>query len=227
MKRSQINGAIKWAKELLEERGIRLPRFAYWDMAEWRSHRLDTAVLRSVMLGWDVSDFGSGDFEHTGAVLFTIRNGLPDNSGIGTPYAEKLLIFRAGQKLPMHYHMSKTEDIINRSGGVLYAQFYNALPDGTVDMHSPVSYYSDGMTYTAQPGEKISIAAGNSVRITPRCYHILGAMEGMGPLIAGEVSTINDDRTDNFFAEHADRFTALKEDEPPLHPLCCEYALLD
>ena len=27
------------------------------------------------MLGWDVTDFGSKDFEHIGRTLFTLRNG--------------------------------------------------------------------------------------------------------------------------------------------------------
>ena len=225
MKRSQINCAITWAKALLDERGIRLPGFAYWEIPKWRSRHEDTDVLRRLMLGWDVSDFGSGDFERIGAVLFTIRNGLPNAPGVGTPYAEKLLLFKAGQKLPMHYHAYKTEDIINRSGGLLCAQFYHALPDGCADMRSPVSYYSDGMTRTAQAGEEICIAPGGSVRITPYCYHILGAKAGMGPLVAGEVSTVNDDLTDNYFAQHAERFTAVEEDEPPLHPLCSDYAL--
>ena len=43
-------------------------------------------------------------------------------------------------------------------------------------------------------------------------------------MLAGEVSTINDDNTDNRFYEPADRFTEIKEDEPPLYLLVNDYA---
>lgn len=32
MKRSEINGAISWAKGLLEENKIKLPPFGYWNL---------------------------------------------------------------------------------------------------------------------------------------------------------------------------------------------------
>ena len=44
-----------------------------------------------------------------------------------------------------------------------------------------------------------------------------------GKLIAGEVSSVNDDKTDNYFAEPVSRFADIEEDEAPLHPLCNEY----
>ena len=44
-----------------------------------------------------------------------------------------------------------------------------------------------------------------------------------GDLIAGEVSSINDDQTDNFFAEPVSRFADIVEDEKPIHLLCNEY----
>lgn len=224
MKRSEINSLITWAKALLAENKVFLPRHAYWEMDEWHSRKGDIGVLSKVMLGWDVSDFGSGTFPRWGCVLYTIRNGLPD--GTGTPYAEKLLLFREGQAIPMHYHAVKTEDIINRGGGMLSVRFYHAKADGSVDHNAPVEYYSDGLAHTAAAGEEILIAPGNSVRITPRLYHILGAKEDAGALVAGEVSSINDDKADNFFAEPADRFMTIEEDVPPLCPLCNEYSRL-
>ena len=44
---------------------------------------------------------------------------------------------------------------------------------------------------------------------------------------AGEVSAVNDDKTDNYFAEPTARFADIEEDEPILYPLCNEYAILD
>ena len=70
-------------------------------------------------------------------------------------------------------------------------------------------------------GEEVIIERGNSVRITPRMYHIIAAKGGA--LIAGEVSSVNDDKTDNYFAEPVSRFADIEEDVAPLHPLCNEY----
>ena len=39
----------------------------------------------------------------------------------------------------------------------------------------------------------------------------------------GEVSAVNDDTTDNYFAEPVARFADIVEDEPIYHPLCNEY----
>ncbi len=42
--------------------------------------------------------------------------------------------------------------------------------------------------------------------------------EGAGDLIAGEVSSVNDDRTDNCFLQQRDRFSVIEEDEEVLFP---------
>ena len=72
-------------------------------------------------------------------------------------------------------------------------------------------------------GEELLITRGNSVRLTPFMYHLFGAQEGQGDLIVGEVSAVNDDNTDNYFAEPVSRFADIEEDEPICHPLCNEY----
>lgn len=221
MKRSEINASLVWAKELLDNSCIRLPRFAYWNMDEWKANRDNIDTLRTVMQGWDITDFGSGDFENIGAVLFTVRNGCLTAPGVGSPYAEKYLLFKDGQRLPVHYHAVKTEDIINRGGGQLSMRFYNPLPDGSIDYESDVTVYSDGLPMVVHAGEEVIIERGNSVRITPRMYHIIAAKGGA--LIAGEVSSVNDDKTDNYFAEPVSRFADIEEDVAPLHPLCNEY----
>lgn len=223
MKRSKINEQLQWAIGLLEENNLRLPGFAYWAMDEWRRRKQDTAVIRRVMQGWDITDFGSGRFPEIGAVLFTVRNGLLDNSGIGTPYAEKYIMCHESQSLPMHYHACKTEDIINRGGGVLSLRFYQANIEGMVDYESDVDICSDGIPLHLKAGEELLVEKGNSVTITPRIYHMFGAKKGAGDLIVGEISSINDDYTDNYFAEPAERFAQIEEDCPKLYPLCNEY----
>jgi D-lyxose ketol-isomerase len=223
MKRSQINQELKWAKDLLEENNIKLPPFGYWTLEEWKSDKKDLSILKEVMLGWDITDYGKDKFNQLGAVLFTLRNGSLNDNRIGTPYAEKLIVLKDGQRLPIHYHASKTEDIINKAGGVLAIKLYNSLENGEVDYKSEVSVDLDGVTYVFEAGEEVNILAGNSITLRPYMYHMFWAKEGCGDLICGEVSSINDDNTDNYNAEEVSRFSKVEEDEAILHPLCNEY----
>jgi hypothetical protein len=41
--------------------------------------------------------------------------------------------------------------------------------------------------------------------------------------IAGEVSSVNDDDTDNDFLDRVGRFPVIDEDVPATHKLCTEY----
>lgn len=223
MKRSKINQELKNAKALLEKYQIQLPPFAHWTLADWKSKQDKTAVIREIMLGWDITDFGNDDYDRFGAVLFTLRNGSLTKPSIGTPYAEKLIVIKEGQRLPLHHHVSKTEDIINRGGGMLAIKLYNALPDGAVDHVSDVAVDLDGITHTVKAGEEILIPGGHSITLRPFMYHLFWAKEGYGPLICGEVSSVNDDLTDNYNAEPVSRFSTVEEDEAILHPLCNEY----
>ena len=79
MKRSQINGAIHSAMKLFDEYKISLPPFVNWTPAQWQEKGAEAQEIRDNMLGWDITDFGSGDFEKTGLLLFTIRNGNQKN----------------------------------------------------------------------------------------------------------------------------------------------------
>lgn len=222
MKRSEINRAIEDANTVLNQIGFALPAFAYWNKDEWAKRADDVSVIRKTMLGWDITDFGTGDFNSIGAVLFTIRNGEQREGGVGTPYAEKIIFIKQGQRLPLHFHFSKTEDIINRGGGKMYIRLYNALPDDSVDYSSDVTVYMDGIAKKVRAGEEIIIDKGNSITLTPRMYHLFGAVQGAGDLVAGEVSSVNDDNIDNYFAEKVSRFAAIEEDEAPTHCLCNE-----
>lgn len=225
MKRSEINRAIRWAKEVLERNSLKLPPFAYWATEDWLQNRAALENLRKVMLGWDVTDFGSGDFSHVGGVLFTIRNGCLEDPSYGTPYAEKLIILRheTKQALPLHFHIAKTEDIINRGGGTLGIQLYASTPDGGLDTQSAFKVKMDGIVRQVEPGQIIEVEKGASVTLTPGLYHSFWAKEGAGDLVVGEVSSVNDDKTDNIFLGSANRFTEIEEDEAPQVWLCNEY----
>lgn len=225
MKRSEINAAIRWAENLCQEHHITLPDFARF--APDKSVFLDPSRTNLVktMLGWDVTDFGSGDFTREGAVLFTVRNGSVHEAGVGTPYAEKYIFLKDGkeQEIPLHYHVEKTEDIINRAGGVFCCQLAARGEDGKPDFTKGVRVLRDGTYYDAAPGEIIEITTGNSITLEPGVYHRFFAKTGCGDLLIGEVSKINDDNTDNVFAKVSDRFCAVIEDEPRYRLLVNEY----
>ena len=175
------------------------------------------------MLGWDVSDFGLDTFDKFGGVFFTIRNGDIKDNNIGTPYAEKMIFLKEGQYLPTHFHFKKTEDIVNRNGGILAVKLYNAVDEKTLDHVNDVTVYMDGIRSTVKAGKTFFIKPGNSLTIKPYVYHMFGAAEGYGDLIAGEVSSTNDDNVDNNFIEDISRYITIEEDEPTVYPLCNEY----
>ena len=88
MKRSEINTAIRTARDAFLKAGWALP-----------------PVPR-----WDVTDFGLGRFQERGLVLLNLAE-EPE-------YCEKLMFAGAGQKTPAHCHGTKKEDIIVRSGAL-------------------------------------------------------------------------------------------------------------
>lgn len=223
MKRSEVNSNLKWALNLLEAYSIRLPHFAYWTMDEWKKNKDSLDTLKKVMLGWDITDYGLDQFEKTGGVLFTLRNGDQKDSKIGVPYAEKYILLKDGQGLPTHYHTTKTEDIINRGGGVLALRLYNALPNNELDYDNNVEVYCDGIKRTVKPGEVVKVYPGDSISLTHYMYHNFWALEGEGDLVVGEVSSVNDDNTDNHFYEKLPRFGDIEEDEAITYPLANEY----
>ena len=222
MKRSEIQSAISYAKALIEKQGFHLPMFASWSMDQWRENKGELNTIIRTMRGWDVTDFGSGDFRRVGAVLFTIRNGLL-GTDLGCPYAEKLIVLQDAQMLPLHFHFSKTEDIINRGGGILSIRVYNSLADGSVDERGDVRVFTDGVERIVPAGSWVDILPGNSMTIYPGLYHLFAAKEGCGDVLVGEVSAVNDDNIDNRFAVEMPRFTQIVEDEPIVVPLVNEY----
>lgn len=223
MKRSQINAIMKDCLAFLEERRFALPPFAFWTPEQWRLKGPECREIANHQLGWDITDFGSGDFDRCGLFLFTIRNGsLAElGSGRGKDYAEKILIVKPGQVTPSHFHFQKMEDIINRGGGTLVVQFWNA-DAGEALAGTPVRICFDGVERTLAPGEEVVLGAGESVCIPQRVYHRFWGGEG-GMTLLGEVSRVNDDLTDNRFLEPVGRFPSIEEDAPPLHLLVGDY----
>ena len=224
MKRSEINAEIKWAEEFLAKNNIRLPAMAYWSMDDWKANRAILDTVRKVELGWDITDFGSNDYAKVGAVLYTVRNGLVSDPKVGVPYCEKYILMHEGQHLPIHYHVFKSEDIINRAGGDISVFLWNADPKTGAKLDTDVHVFMDGIEKVVKPGEEIVVTKGNSITLSPYIAHIFGPKAGTGDCIVGEVSKVNDDHTDNYFIEKISRFADIEEDEPIRRPLCNECA---
>ena len=223
MKRSQINALIDDAIALLREHQIRLPPFAYWTPAEWSTKGAECDEIRQCKLGWDITDFGSSDFDRVGLVVFTVRNGHHRIEPYARKkYAEKILIIRENQHTPMHCHALKAEDIICRSGGSLLIQVNNRAPDGTL-ASSDVEVSLDGVRHRVKAGHIFRLSPGSSITLTPHLLHEFWAEPGAGISIVGEVSSVNDDDTDNYFVGKVGRFPAITEDVTSTHRLCTEY----
>jgi D-lyxose ketol-isomerase len=220
VKRSEINAIIRSADRFIREHGFLLPPFAYWSVDDWKRKGPEVREIVESRLGWDVTDFGSGDFPRCGLFLFTIRNGHPDRPGTKT-YAEKLMVVDVGQVTPMHFHWRKTEDIINRGGGVLVVRLFAATPDEDLDRAGEVRVSTDGVLREVTAGGCVELAPGESITLPPRLYHESQAAGGR--VLVGEVSSVNDDANDNRFHRPAGRFPAIVDDEPPLYLLCTDY----
>ncbi|MEI7422281.1 MAG: D-lyxose/D-mannose family sugar isomerase [Prolixibacteraceae bacterium] len=220
MKRSEINQILKNAKVFMAERQFILPPWAYWSIADWKENREDASEIIDNMLGWDITDFGSGDFYKRGLFLFTIRNGKINVDK--KPYAEKIMIVEENQETPMHYHWAKMEDIINRGGGNLVIELYNTTSDNQLDT-TPVLFKVDGIMHSVPAGGKVVLTPGESICLEQGMYHRFYSESGKGKALVGEVSTVNDDSSDNCFHEPVGRFPVIEEDEQPIHLLASDY----
>ena len=223
MKRSRINVTIDAARTVLAEHGIHLPPWAHWSPADWASAGPERRAIRINDLGWSVSDFARDDFERLGMVMFTSRNGNQTHREQGTPYAEKLFIMTPGQRIPLHFHYSKAEDIINRTGGMMMMRVYHSTESAEIDQESEVVLACDGVERRFAAGEEFEIPPGESVTLRPGVYHTFWAKAGAGVLVGGEVSTVSDAFRDNHFGEPLQRFTEIEEDEPARYLLGNEY----
>jgi len=223
--RSEVNAILQRAAAFCREMNFHLPPFAYWSPERWEQAGPEYDEIRRNRLGWDVTDFGKGDFARIGLALFTIRNGHPEALGeTDKTYCEKLLIVEQHQVTPYHYHRKKMEDIICRAGAKLCVQVYNPAADDSLDRERPVAVSVDGRRSEVPAGTIIELHPGESITLPSFQYHQFWA-EG-GTSLVGEVSKVNDDEQDNSFLPElgVGRFPDIDDDVAPLHLLCWECA---
>lgn len=224
MKRSEINKAIKEMEYMCAKHHFCLPPFCKFSPEQLRELGHEYDEIRDCKLGWDITDYGMGDFDKLGFSLITIRNGnRAAAEKYPKVYAEKLLYLKEGQYAPNHFHWTKTEDIINRGGGNVLIRVYNSLPNEEIDYNSELTVHTDGRSYSVPGGTQIRLTPGESIHIQQRMYHDFTVEAGTGAVLLGEVSQCNDDDNDNRFHPPMGRFPAIEEDEPPYRLLCSEY----
>lgn len=224
MKRSEINTALRELEEMCRKYCCYLPPFCSFTPEDWKTKGHEYDEVRDCMLGWDITDFGLGDFGKTGFSLITIRNG---NRAMAEKYpkvyAEKLLYLRENQHAPMHFHWYKTEDIINRGGGTVLIRVYRSKEDEAIDREAEITVHVDGKAFTVPAGTRIRLTPGESIHIPQYLYHDFTVEPGSGAVLLGEVSQCNDDTSDNRFNPPVGRFPEIEEDEAPYRLLCNEY----
>ena len=221
MKRSRVNEILREGDAFIRSFGFVLPPFATWPPE--RILGAEGKLLRARGMGWDITDYGQGKFEELGLFLFTLRNGRSEDlsRGRGMLYAEKIMISRKDQLSPLHRHIIKAEDIINRGGATLVVELHASDRDGGPDRGSPVRVPVDGVIREFGPGERLALAPGESVTLLPGVWHAFWG-EG-GDVLIGEVSTVNDDRTDNVFEMDISRYSEIEEDEARVRLLVSDY----
>ena len=220
MKRSEINNLIQNSIDFFDKMNFKLPPWAYWTPKEWKEKYETCNEIVDNMLGWDLTDFASGDFHKQGLILFTIRNGNQQKDK--KIYAEKIMIVEENQETPMHFHWSKMEDIINRGGGNLVIDLYQS--DANEDFSDKdLEVKVDGVKRIVKAGGQVILTPGESICLSQGMYHRFYGKEGKGKVLVGEVSAVNDDSSDNRFYVPAGRFPDIVEDEKPLHLLASDY----
>ena len=163
MKRSDINEILGHTRQFFSMHDVHLPPFASFPPTKWQ--QLDQAAWQEVFdlkLGWDVTAFGGNSFAAEGLTLFTLRNGSPNGVPYEKSYAEKIMHVRDGQVTPMHFHWRKREDIINRGGGNLIIELWNAGAHEETE-NTDVTVTVDGCRQTHAPGSQLRLMPGESI----------------------------------------------------------------
>lgn len=153
---------------------------------------------------WDITDFGLGEFDTCGLVLINLAEELE--------YCEKLMYAAKNQKTPAHYHRRKKEDIICRTGVLAIRLWPTSSASSSV---TDFGLKVNGSWRAIKPSDTILLQTGERVTIPPGIWHEFWPESD--ECIIGEVSTANDDVTDNFFMdERIGRYPEIDADEIPL-----------
>jgi D-lyxose ketol-isomerase len=225
MLRSFVDRRVEAMLELCQRCGFNLPPFALWSQAEFRADPESAKRIAAGGLGWNIVEFKPGGFAREGLGVFTLRMGdwRELRSGAGRLYSEKALMAEDGQRTPHHYHVVKTEDIINRGGARFVVELFKVDHSGR-RLDERVRVLKDATMIEVAAGGRVTLEPGESIVLEPYIAHAFWA-EG-GATLAGEVSLANDDATDNYFLPPPGPPAPIEEDAPMRHPTVRDYAKL-
>ena len=173
-------------------------------------------------MGWDITDFGSGDYSKVGLLMITLRNGNFSDKKYVKPYAEKTADSRGRAGYAVSLPLEQDGGYHKPRRGNLMIKVYGSNEDETLS-YDPVMISKDGRNYEVEAGTVIKVCPGESLAIPSGQYHKFWGEAGTGTILVGEVSKVNDDHVDNRFLEAAGRFPEIEEDEEPLYLLYNEY----
>jgi len=222
MRRSFIDARIETMLRLCEYHGVALPPFSRWGEADFRANAEAAAFMADRGIGWNVVEFAPGAFATQGITLFTLRMGdwHELESKRGRLYAEKAIMCDDGQRAPHHYHVVKTEDIVNRGGARFIVELFKVDRDGKPTKER-FRARKDVKVFDLGPGDQVRLEPGESLTLEPYVAHAFWAEGGVA--IAGEVSLANDDRTDNYFVPPLAPFALIEEDAPARYVTVRDY----
>ena len=225
MRRSFIDRRIDAMLEFCGGLGFTLPPFALWDEAQYRAQPAAARRIGGAGLGWNVVEFRQGAYREWGLTIFTLRMGdwRALASGGGRLYAEKALFAEDGQRTPHHFHIVKTEDILNRGGARFIVELFKVDSRG-VRLDARLQVLKDAQMLDLAAGARVSLEPGESLTLEPYVAHSFWA-EG-GAVLAGEISLVNDDATDNYFLPPLDAFAPIAEDAPMRYVTVRDHAKL-
>jgi D-lyxose ketol-isomerase len=213
MKRSFIETRIEAMLAACQRHGLPLPPFALWGEDEYRANPDAARRIATSGLGWNIVEFAPGAFRREGLGVFTLRMGdwRELHKGRGRFYAEKALYAEDGQRAPPHYHVVKTEDIVNRGGARFVIELFKVDRAGA-PIKERFRVVKDVTMLDLGPGDRITLEPGESATLEPFVAHSFWA-EG-GATLAAEVSLVNDDASDNYFVPALAPFAPIEEDRP-------------
>jgi D-lyxose ketol-isomerase len=214
VKRSFIDARIDRMLEICARHGVELPPYALWREAEFRASPEAAKLIADRGMGWNVVEFKPGLFAREGLTLFTLRMGdwRELSSGRGRLYGEKAILAEDGQRARHHYHVVKTEDILNRGGARFVVELFKVDAKGA-PLKDRFRALKDASVLDLGPGDQVRLEPGESLTLEPFIAHAFWA-EG-GAALAGEVSLANDDATDNYFLPPLGPPVTIDEDAPP------------
>ena len=213
MKRSFLDARIEAMLVACARHGQRLPPFALWGEDDYRAAAAAARRIAERGLGWNIVEFKRDSFAAEGLSVFTLRMGdwrrLAD--GRGRLYAEKVMYAEDGQRTPHHYHVVKTEDVINRGGGRFVIELVK-VDRGGAPLKERFRAVKDVKALDLGPGDRVTLEPGESLTLEPFVAHAFWA-EG-DAVLAGEVSLVNDDTSDNYFLPPLAAPAPIEEDQP-------------